>query len=180
MKAISILALSCVILTRVCFAGSTPTLQETMDWITSRINGITFVSTGGNRMMEKVTFSFRNCELTFAHSRDWEGQHYTEYLTDGSARLGLLGAATVERKTATSLGAYSTLVLQSQSPQVPAFSGRSVRRCTGCSTPPDPATALPNNFRLGITFNDPDLGERVAKAFQHAITLCGGGKAEPF
>ena len=47
-----------------------------------------------------------------------------------------------------------------------------------------PLTALlvrrPHNLSNHFSFTDADLADRVAKAFTHAVELCGGGSKDPF
>jgi hypothetical protein len=47
-----------------------------------------------------------------------------------------------------------------------------------------PLTALlvrrPHNIMIPFPFSDASLADRVAKAFTHAVELCGGGNKDPF
>jgi hypothetical protein len=174
-----------------------PTLEETTDWIASRIleagYGYTFTADDGQNLIgtiDRTSASFQGCEMKFKQSGSYvTGNTNVSYTREGSAQLKLL-ATPILKTSAFELNGgritsgpkeLSTLTLRSQSVKSPAFFVKTTTIFTpdyssSGSSGPSEVNALSVEFK----FTDKDVSERMRKAFQHAITVCGGGKAEPF
>lgn len=178
-----------------------PTLQETTDWISTRISGngyrYSYTDDSGrlfDTSYKSTSLSFQSCQMDYTSG----GCNYDKGVctsidsTKVSVQLKLLTNPAFTTLPFRPAGLkngpkeMSTLTLNSQSIKAPAISGfRSVIDYTGSAATVSPPINLQgkDTLTLVIPFADKELGERMHKAFQHAISLCGGGKPaekEPF
>jgi hypothetical protein len=180
-----------------CLAQASPTLEETTDWIVGQMKETQYTykvysngTNGGNTLdgtEEPLTVRFEACRMTFVTSSSvslTDGSASTKVTKAGAIDLKLLGAASLHG------GAFTkddyqvisgpkevwNISLRSAATGTPAFS--SVRETLVYSEGTRVSDRVEDE--LNVPFRSRELGERVQKAFQHAITLCGGGKQEPF
>jgi hypothetical protein len=176
-----------------------PTLQETTDWISARIlaagYGYTYFDDTGHLYRSGAygdsSASFEDCEMKYQFTdRTFDPsnpQNSSRANYNLSVKLRLLTAPLFKTNAFTAAGLkdgpkeLSTLTLRAQSTKAPAIVGSFTLNYAT-----NPSTTEPLNdkdYVLNIPFTDKDMGARMYKAFQHAITLCGGGKPpekEPF
>ena len=179
-----------------CSGQNGPTLQETFDWIVSKMpmtgepmrDPVNDVE-GTN---DRVTVSFDGCKMTFENlstsSRLTDPRWTKTDIHKGSVQLKLLSDPIVWVSSSTVLkaGVLPSVLLSSRSTKVSAFSG--TRTLTLVDDDRHTLTTRENetigkDFVLKLQFLDQDLANRVGRAFKHAITLCGGGgpkEKEPF
>jgi hypothetical protein len=190
------IALAQLGLTHTCFAQKQPTLQQTTDWLASRIPEAGFSilyrysseNTSGIKE-DANSVTFKGCFMSFRQHYSYEGtgalaDSSSEHSLAGTAQLGFLAAPWVKEEKIEAVHKEMgpplvwQVVLHSQSLEAPAFTGvqQEDRNKSGNSQ----THVSGANFSLIFQFQDKSLSGRVQKAFQHAISMCGGGKAEPF
>lgn len=177
------------------------TLQETTDWIVSHLPeaGYFYTREGATLVFTfevgRLRANFDGCKMTFeglsldTASRK-EGVVYSDtsrISQSGTANLKLMSAPTLQTLKAPKIRnqfgppEVFEILLASQSVKEPAFAGSIMGHYEHVGEPPrDGKGIFQPTYRLSISFTDRSRAEQVMKAFTHAITLCGGGKKEPF
>jgi hypothetical protein len=122
-------------------------------------------------MLISASITFRGCVGSFtSHVQYGKSQDDAA----GTVQLQLLGMPRVVREAAPAANGTTfvewVVQLPSQSPQRPAFAGKSSVQSGGRSR----TAGLPSSFRLGFAFTSAETAEGVQKAFMRAIALCGG------
>lgn len=153
-----------------------PSLQETIDWLKSKLNGqkveyteSTVGNTGASSFKsteEYTNFRADGCTVRWTMKNVFDD---TPYSYDLDLKLSDLDPVSVKVETL--------------EPEVSKHMNTRVR---GSGISPETwlvvlkVTAFQGNtFKTGFKFQDREMAKRVAKAFQNAIKKCGG-KVEPF
>ena len=165
------------------FAGLEDTMRFIQDKLPGTVNYIVYVHdnvAGTDAVPSKRSVELSNVSADAGHC--WISFH--QHLAPGNDTVTFRHLSDVERDVGIYLKQVREIVLM----QVDQSLQRSnaTRGHPELSVKVDPAVAMvivrsgPNQTTVNFQFYDETLSDRVSRALQHAVELCGGGNKDPF
>lgn len=160
-------------------ADSGPSLQATMQFLQDKLSDI-----------GKVTYTFSSHDSNTGQDRTDNFTNEVSQVRASQCRIDyhwdaeVVGADPIQGDYWISLHDTEDVVVEPMEKyqnELNASGGKSFMSITAVN-PPMVALLVrrPHNVSNLFPFTDPSMADRVAKAFTHAIELCGGGNEEPF
>lgn len=161
---------------------SLASLEETTSWLSEKIlksSGTYFAMEEQGKTIgeENVTYpsvTFNQCQMLVSRKSEVSGRvilNSDRYTADYEVNLGDLGPASTKVISSYAQAGTAVLLNAYKEEKKIKMKSEAMRQLVG--------NALSEEDHFAIYLTSEEVAQRVAKAFQHAIKLCGG-KVEPF